>query len=124
MRAFSRRATISRLVSRGGGPPPVFSRGAKKTPATFLLDVLFAEFERLLFRMAPEQRVAAGLRSGGDPAADRLEDLGAAEIGNHEAEQESVAMPMRLTDIRSRTGDPLDHSPLGQLAQCAADCDP
>jgi hypothetical protein len=50
---------------------------------------LLAEFERLLFRggavlagVAPQQRMAAGLRRGGDAAADRLENFRAAKVRN------------------------------------------
>ena len=73
--------------------------------------------------MTPQQGVPSGLRGGGDTAADRLEDLRAAEVGDQQPEKQALVVIALPAHIGAGSGDPFHESPLRQVPESAADRD-
>ena len=97
-------------------------QGAKKTPLTLRRDKLIAEFQGLVRSrsecgrgIAPQQRVTDRLRRGGDAAADRFEDLGAAEVGDQQPEEQAVSGRRGPPNVSAGARDALDQAAMRQF---------
>ena len=108
------------------------SRGAKNTPATLRAmhcrqSCSACSSLVTCCASACAQSSAWPARSGrrGDGLADRLEDLGLAEIRNDQAENQAVLASCGcVAHIGAGAGDAIDQSAPLQLAHGAAHCDP
>ena len=101
MAARSKTFAIRRLMASFSG---VSSRGAKKTPETFLatmltagLRCLFLDIRAFRERRAPEQDVPAAVLRVRHAAADRFENFGASQLGDQQAED----VPVRPASART-----------------------
>src|ERR1019366_6523787 len=104
----------------------------KDPPRDTARDRVAHQFQRLLFpalhplvRVRPQEAMAPRLRRRRDALADRLENLGLAEIWNYQAKQQGIPGPLpRAAHKRPPTRPAAPQAPLLQLAHRPPHRDP
>ena len=123
MRA-SRRARRRCVGSRR--PSPARTRGGRRRPRTPSGRCIAGKAprralpssRRRIVQAAPHERVRASQRRSPHSLADRLEDLGLAEVRDQKPEREGARGRLRRLDVRARSGPPL-HQPGGCRSRTA-----